>query len=126
MSRPDRSDLFDDPAGEIRTIKARMLELKEEAKTASPERRKEIGWWIYGATKHLGRLADVNLARRFGEHEFIIHEMEDGRSWAVCSCGARFPGQMHKDFTLEQFPLLDGHLNPGGVDHGPDGEESPP
>ena len=113
MSSPDRSDIFDDPAAQIRSIKARMAELREEAKTATPERRKEIGWWIYGATKHLGRLADVNLARRFGEHKFIIHEMEGGRSWAVCSCGARFPGQMHEDFALEEFPMLPGHIDAG-------------
>lgn len=110
MSSLNRSDLFEYPDEEIRQIKARKMELREEAKTASPERLSEIGWWMWGASKHLGRLADVNLARRLGEHRFIIHEMEGRQVWAVCSCGARFPGQIHEDFTLAQFPMLNGHL----------------
>ncbi|MDO8306851.1 MAG: hypothetical protein Q7V58_00650 [Actinomycetota bacterium] len=43
----------------------------------------------------------------------MIHEMESGRTWAVCSCGARFPGTMHVDFTLNEFPALDGHVRDG-------------
>jgi len=109
MSDVDRSDLFDDPVADIRRIEAYIEDLRREARTASPQRRHEIGWCIVGARRHMGRLMDVNLARRFGEHRFVIHEMENGRSWAVCSCGARFAGQMHVDFTRDQFPLLDGH-----------------
>lgn len=109
MGSPDRSDLFDDPVTEIRRIRSYIENLHQEAKTATSERRTEIGWCIVGARRHMGRLMDVNLARRFGEHRFIIHEMEDGRIWAVCSCGARFPGRMHEDFSLAEFPHLAGH-----------------
>lgn len=109
MSSPDRSDLFDDPVTEIHRLEAQIEEMKNEARTATPERRGEIDWWIVGARRHIGRLMDANLARRFGEHRFIIHEMEGGRIWALCSCGARIPGRVHKDFTLAEFPHLAGH-----------------
>ncbi len=109
MSSPERSDLFEDPREEIARLREQIEAVRQEAKTAGPERRKEIGWWIFGAEKWIGRLMDVNLARRFGEHRFIVHEVEDGTMWAVCSCGARFRGMMHEDFTLEEFAALDGH-----------------
>jgi hypothetical protein len=109
MSTPEVSDLFADPGEDRRRIEVHIVQLQEEAKTATPERRTQIGWFIFGALKHCGRLADVNVARRFGEHRFIIHETSKGHTWAVCSCRARFPGRMHVNFTLEEFPHLPGH-----------------
>jgi hypothetical protein len=103
------SDLFEDIPGEVRRLEQQRAQLLEEAKTATPERRKEIGWWMWGATKHRGRLADAALARRYGEHRFMIHEVDERGRYAVCSCGARFEGRMHESFTLEEFAALPGH-----------------
>jgi hypothetical protein len=111
LTMSERSDLFADPAEEIRLLKARIEEVREEVKTATPDRRTELGWWMFGARKHLHRLAGIITARRLAEHRFIIHEMVDGRSWAVCSCRARFAGTMHENFTLEEFPDLPGHFD---------------
>ena len=110
MPDADRSDSFDDPEEQIASLKARIEEARIEMKTATPERRRELGWWVYRAHKHIGRLSDVARARRAGEHRFVIHECRNRRIWALCTCGARIPGTMHDDFTLEEFPSLDGHL----------------
>lgn len=110
MPSAERTDPFDDPGTEFRRIEAYIEDLREERATATPQRRTEIGWCIFGARKYQGRLSDASLARRFGEHKVVIHERKDGHWRAVCSCGARFPGRLHEDFTPEQFPSLDGHL----------------
>ncbi len=109
MSTPESSDLFVDPPAEIKSLREYIEALREEAKSATPARRAEIGWCIFGARKWMGRVMDANLARRLGEHRFIVHEDDGSGSWAVCSCGARFRGAMHEDFTLGEFPNLDGH-----------------
>ncbi|MDP1877149.1 MAG: hypothetical protein Q8M17_06300 [Actinomycetota bacterium] len=106
----ERTDLFDDLAEQVARIKARREEVRVEAKTASRERRWELGWWMFGATKQLGRLAAAAAAQRQGQHRFMVHEMDGDHIWAVCSCGARFPGSMHEDFTLDEFPALEGHF----------------
>ena len=110
MSDIHRSDAFDDPEGQIARIKERLEEVKIEVKTASPARRAELGWWVFGSRKQIWRLNEVANARRRGEHRFIIHEMDDTQTWGLCSCGARFAGTMHEDFTLEDFVMLDGHI----------------
>jgi hypothetical protein len=108
-SDTNRSDTFDDPEGQIARIKERLEEVKIEVKTASPARRTELDWWVFGSRKQIWRLNEVANARRRGEHRFIIHEARGEKLWAVCSCGARFAGTMHEDFTLEDFAMLDGH-----------------
>jgi hypothetical protein len=70
----ERKRHFDDLAGERRELREQMEQVRQESKTANPERRSELGWWWWGATKHLGRLADISLSRSFGEHRFIIEE----------------------------------------------------
>ncbi len=110
QQQPDRSDLFDDPVAQLRDLRQRKEELREEAKTATAERRTEIGWWMWGASKHEGRLVGILTARRLNEHRFVIHEVDGGDVWALCSCSAKFAGRMHEDFTLAEFPSLPGHV----------------
>jgi hypothetical protein len=112
----DMSDLFDDIPGELRRIEQGCERLREEAQSATPERRREIGWWMWGASKHRGRLMDAAVALGQREHRFVIHEMDDDGMFAVCCCGARFPGEMHEDFTLDEFVELPGHRDLTGAD----------
>jgi hypothetical protein len=105
MPDAERSDLFDDPEEQIASIQARIA-----VKTATPERRRELGWWVFGAHKQIWRLRDVARARRDGEHRFVIHEWRGGQTWALCTCGARIPGTMHDDSTPDRFPTLPGHI----------------
>lgn len=103
------STRFDDVHKQVRDLNERIAQARLEASRASAVRRRQIGWWIFGAIKHLDRLANVSMARELGEHRFIVHEIDSGQVWAICSCGARFRGQMHVDFSAAQFASLRGH-----------------
>lgn len=99
-----------DPDGEARELRERIAAMREEAKTADAKRRTEIGWWLLGATKHLGRLAGVRTAQRLGEHQVVMTK-DDGEGVAsLCSCGALIPGEIRVDMTVEEFLSTDGHL----------------
>jgi hypothetical protein len=86
-----------------------MKEVKREMTTASRKRRSELGWWMWGATKHLGRLADISLARRFGEHRFVIGYWTDEGRFSICSCGVAISGEVHAGMTIEEFLAAPGH-----------------
>lgn len=75
----------------------------EAPKVASAVGRQEMGWLIFGVRKHSGRLATVGTARRGKEHCFVIAEVDQGRTWAVCSRGVRFPGILGKDFVFKEL-----------------------
>lgn len=104
------SDPFDDLGTQILDLKESIAQARQEARRAAGKRRRQIEWWIFGAIKHLDRLANVATARKIGEHRFIVHEMDGQQIWAICSCGARFRGQMHVDFGETRFTDLTGHL----------------
>ena len=99
-----------DPDGEARSLRERMADMREEAKTADPKRRGEIGWWLFGATKHLGRLSSVKTAQSLGEHQFVMTEGSDTGATSRCSCGAAIAGEIRVDITVEEFLAADGHL----------------
>ena len=99
-----------DPDGEARRLRERMAAMREEAKTADAKRRTEIGWWLLGATKHLGRLAGVRTAQRLGEHQVVMTRGGGEGVASLCSCGALIPGEIRVDMTVEEFLSADGHL----------------
>ena len=99
-----------DPDGEARRLRERMAAMREEAKTADAKRRTEIGWWLLGATKQLGRLASVRTAQRLGEHQVVMTEGSGEGAVSLCSCGAFIPGRIRADMTVEEFLSADGHL----------------
>lgn len=103
------SDYFDDIPEQLRRLEETIARKAEEAETSTPERRRQINYWIWGAHKHRGRLHDALAAQRRGQHRFMISEADGHQDWAICSCGARIRGEMHRDFTPEQFANLPGH-----------------
>ena len=100
-----------DPDGEARSLRERMADVREEARTADPKRRGEIGWWLFGATKHLGRLASVKTAQALGKHTFVMTEESSDGATSLCVCGAVIAGRIRVDMTVEEFLSADGHLS---------------
>lgn len=103
--------MFDDLDRKISDLGAKVDIAKAEIPALPEEDRHSRGWWIHGAGKMLGKYGDVKAARAYREHRFIIHEDTGRHIYAVCACGASFRGELHEDFTLEQFPRLPGHLD---------------
>lgn len=101
-------EMFDDIPARIERLESEIQ--ARRARAASQLRKDRWGlMWIWGAEKHQRFLMAALEAQRRGEHRCMIHEIEDGVSYSMCCCGARFQGRMHEDFTLEDFANLPGH-----------------
>ena len=84
-------------AAEATALRARLISVEQEERSASPARRSELGWLRIGAKEHLARLGAASRAVRDGRHEFIMHMIHDGQVSALCSCGALIPGRIGED-----------------------------
>ena len=101
---------FENVGEQIAHLERRIEETRIEIQTAPPERRSNLGWRNFGRDKQIGRLATAERAKSLGQHVYVICEVSGDKSWSLCSCGARIPGVMHEDFTMENFAMVDGHI----------------
>ncbi len=98
---------------QLEALDDRIRDCCRSIETASGDTKQQLGQWLWGATKHRGRLLDALDAQTRGEHRLIIHEADDLSIWALCSCGARLLGALNDDFTPTEFLLLPGHWDYG-------------
>lgn len=54
-------------------------------------------------------VAGVRDAVHAGVHRLAWHEVFEGQTCAVCTCGVLVPGEMGRDFTLEEFLRAETH-----------------
>jgi len=109
MCDVELSSVFADAEAEIPRLRARIEEKTRAMEGADPDRQGRLRWWIYKANEKIRELEYLVRMRDSGEHEFLFQQAEV-RHWAVCSCGARFRGEVFRDFTLEEFLELPGHV----------------
>lgn len=110
MGETRRPGSFDDPAPAIARLQASVERARRQQESATASKRAELGWWIWGATKQIGRLEVALEAQRRGEHIVVVHQDDpDGHVAARCSCGAFFRGVDYGGFSSETFRTLPGH-----------------
>lgn len=108
-----RSHAYDDLPAQIASLQHLIEHRLEQAKALPPEDRRRLSGVAGAAVMHRNRLAWVLAQQRAGRHRVASHELFEGLTWMVCTCGFSARRRDGEELDVVEFLTLAGHSGPG-------------
>ena len=106
---PVRSQDIIDIYGQIGAASRAASEASRRLQDSSDKSDGLVGYRASRLRQIAKDLEGVRDAVHAGAHRLAWHEVVDGQVCAVCTCGVLVPGEMGRDFTLEEFLRAERH-----------------